>query len=159
MPKYAEKTEVSVEKSQEELRHILRNHGASQIGVFENFGKGHYGVFFRITESDIPLAVKLLVPAPDESEFAFTPTGKERSKETVQKAMDQEMKRKWHVLILLVKAKFETIDQGISTVKREFLSDIVLPDGRTVEQFLIPQIEHSYEKGSLPKLLSWMDEA
>ena len=56
-------------------------------------------------------------------------------------------------LYLIVKAKMEAVEAGISTVEREFLYDIVLPDGRTAGEWLAPQIEAAYNSGDMPALL------
>lgn len=42
---------------------------------------------------------------------------------------------------------------GISTIEREFFYDIVLPDGKTVGEFMAPQIETAYKTGEMPPLL------
>lgn len=56
------------------------------------------------------------------------------------------------------KAKFEAIETGISTIEREFLADLLLPDGRSIEQFIIPQLQRAYERGGMPRLLLWVEE-
>jgi len=51
------------------------------------------------------------------------------------------------------KAKLEAVEAGISVFDEEFLAHIVLPDGRTVGQFMTPQIEEVYAHGRMPTLL------
>ncbi|MBT9828162.1 hypothetical protein GPL19_19805 [Enterocloster bolteae] len=46
---------------------------------------------------------------------------------------------------------------GISTVEREFLYDIVLPDGRTAGEWIAPQIEMSYQTGQMPAMLPMLE--
>ena len=53
----------------------------------------------------------------------------------------------------MVKAKLEAVEAGISIFEREFFSDIVLPDGRTVGEYVLPQVEESYRSGLMPPLL------
>ncbi|WP_136678647.1 hypothetical protein [Neptunomonas sp. XY-337] len=42
---------------------------------------------------------------------------------------------------------------GIAIFEDEFMANIVLPNGATVSQFMLPQIKEAYEKGSMPKML------
>ena len=46
-----------------------------------------------------------------------------------------------------------SIALGLSTVEREFLADVYLPDGRTVHQALQDGLSEMYKSGTLPPLL------
>lgn len=61
-------------------------------------------------------------------------------------------------LYLIVKAKLEAVEAGISTVEREFFYDIVLPDGRTAGEWMAPQIEAAYQTGQMPAMLPMFGE-
>ena len=63
------------------------------------------------------------------------------------------MRQRWRALVLIVKAKLEAIEAGISTLEREFLADIIMPNNQTVGQWLAPQIEQVYLTGKMPPLL------
>jgi hypothetical protein len=39
------------------------------------------------------------------------------------------------------------------TIKDEFLAYTVMPDGRTVSEWLQPQLENAYQSGNMPPLL------
>jgi hypothetical protein len=56
-------------------------------------------------------------------------------------------------MVLLVKAKLELVALGMSSVEREFLADLMLPDGRRVHQAIESDIVASYLTGKLPPLL------
>jgi hypothetical protein len=45
------------------------------------------------------------------------------------------------------------VDDGISTIEREFLADIMTPNGETVGDRLIPQIEEISRGRMLPALI------
>ena len=47
---------------------------------------------------------------------------------------------------------------GISTIEREFLSNIVLPDGQTVGEWMAPQLETAYTQGNMPALLPMLED-
>ena len=76
-----------------------------------------------------------------------------RTEQQAYAAWEQACRSRWRALYLIIKAKLEAIEAGISTVEREFFYDVVLPDGRTAGEFLAPQIEAAYETGEMPPLL------
>lgn len=77
----------------------------------------------------------------------------ERKRDWLQKRAEQGARSAWRRLLLVVRAKLEIIADGGSTFEREFLADILLPDGRTVHKALAEQLERSYLDGGMPKLL------
>jgi hypothetical protein len=54
---------------------------------------------------------------------------------------------------LLIKAKLEAVESEISTVETEFMTWMVLPNGETVGQWMMPQLEAIYQSGKMPPLL------
>jgi len=58
---------------------------------------------------------------------------------------------------LVIKAKLEAVETGITTFQDEFLAHIMLPDGSTVSEFVGPQLEIAYENGEMPRLLPWTE--
>ena len=56
-------------------------------------------------------------------------------------------------LALTIKAKLEAVECGITIFDEEFLAHIVLPNGRTMGELYVPQIEHVYETKEMPPLL------
>ena len=54
---------------------------------------------------------------------------------------------------MIIKAKLEAVESGISTVEREFFYDVVLPDGKTIGEWMAPQLEEAYRTGSMPPML------
>ncbi len=61
--------------------------------------------------------------------------------------------QRWRAFNLVVKAKLEAIESGISTLEDEFMAFIQLPSGETVGQWMQPQIEAAYRTGTMPPLL------
>ncbi len=61
---------------------------------------------------------------------------------------------RWIILLaLVIKAKLEAVETGITMFDEEFLAHIVLPNGNTVGQFMLPQVESTYNSGAMPPLL------
>lgn len=151
MSRYANNTSVPVAKSKAEIEQTLRRYGASG--------------FMSAWQDDPPMAmvgftidgrmVKMQVPVPpqDAEEFTLTETGRERNENQAYKAWEQACRQRWRALALIVKAKLEAVECGISTIEREFLADIVMHDGQTFGQWAEPQLEAMYDSGKMPPLL------
>jgi hypothetical protein len=148
--RYARTTTVSVAQSRAELETVLERYGADQFAYSTEAGMAQVG--FRIRG----LYVRLRVPMPlkDAREFALTPTGRIASEGARLDAWEQACRQRWRALVLVVKAKLEAAEVGISTLEREFLADTLLPDGRTVADAIVPQIADSYLTGKMPPLLA-----
>jgi hypothetical protein len=56
-------------------------------------------------------------------------------------------------VVLVCKAKLEIIASGGSTFEREFLADMLLADGSSVADAMLPRIEKMYEDGAMPNLM------
>lgn len=63
---------------------------------------------------------------------------------------DQRRRAIWRAIGLVVKAKIEAVAQGITTVEQEWLAHVVLPNGRTVGDWVEPQLQVAYDEGRMP---------
>ena len=150
MTRYAEKTSVASDRSRAEIEKTLVRYGADQFMYGWQEDKAIVG--FRMTGRNI----KFILPMPDRSarEFTHTPNkGQRRSEDAVAQAFEQAIRQRWRALSLVIKAKLEAVETGITEFDDEFMAHIVLPDGQTVGQFMRPQIESAYETGDMPPLL------
>lgn len=153
---YAEGTSVPIEKSKAEVEQLLRKAGASQFTTGWDEDARLSRVLCRLGEFYIRFDVKV----PNPTDYAQVPVPnsrpprtRDRTHEELRKVLDAEERRRWRALVLIVKAKLEMIEQGMSTVEREFLADIMLPDGGTVGDRLGKQLIESYRTGNMPRLL------
>ena len=144
---YERDTNVSVNRTREEIIATLERYGADAFGYAQDGNQ--QVVFFRMEGR----RVRLLVEMPDPEEFALTPTGIKRAPEAQRRQWEQACRQRWRAMLLLIKAKLEGVALGITTVEEEFLAHIYLPDGRTVGEFMRPQIEESYSTGRMPPML------
>lgn len=152
MTRYAENTSVSVEGSKAEIERLLQRYGADQF--ISGWDQKKAYILFRMADRQ----VKFELPLPDKNDPEFTCTPSRRQKRSESKAFEaweQGCRRKWRALALVVKAKLEAVESGITTFQDEFLAHVMLPDGSTVSEFIIPQIEIAYENGEMPRLLTW----
>ncbi len=136
--RYAEGTTVGPERTRLDLEKLLRRFGADQFVAGWDEATGQHAVAFRMANRQIRL--DLPMPDPDDPEFRLTPTGKVRATSTARDAYHQEVRRRWRSLLLVTKAKLTAVADGISTLEREFLADMVVEDGRTVEQVIRPYL-------------------
>ena len=147
---YAEKTSVSVAKTKADIEEMVQRYGADQ------FVSGYKADTAVIGFSMAGRQIKFILPLPDKQarEYWYTPgRGQRRTEEAAYTAWEQACRSRWRALYLIVKAKLEAVGAGLSTVEREFLYDIVLPDGRTAGEWMAPQIEAAYETGQMPPML------
>ena len=51
---------------------------------------------------------------------------------------EQACRQRCRALLLIIRAKLEAVESGMTTLESEFLANILLPDGGTVGQWLSP---------------------
>lgn len=147
MPKYATQTTVSSEMSRLEIEKLLIKYGATNFVYATANGKALIG--FSMNGKN----VKFVLAMPMMEDFRLTPTGRIRTDNSKMEAYEQACRQRWRALKLVIQAKLEAVECGISVFEDEFLANIVLPDGRTVSEHVTPQIESAYQTGSVPALL------
>jgi hypothetical protein len=154
MAKYAKDTEVSVLKSRAEIEGLITRYGATST-AFMN-GPGRAMIAFEAKGRRILFEL----PLPDQNDRKFThvilgrsntPTA--RSPEKAAAAWEQACRQRWRALALVIKAKLEAVETGISQFEDEFMANIVMPDGQTVSSHVRPKIAAAYESGNMVPLL------
>lgn len=143
---YAEKTTVSVSKTKTDIEHVLKKYGADQFAYATKENQAM--VAFNMRNRQIRFVIS--IPAFDS--FRKTPAGKIRTENQQEAAYDQSERQKWRALLLVIKAKLEAIESGISEFEKEFMANIVLPNGQTVSDAVLPQVEQAYITGNVPTL-------
>ena len=151
MGKYAANTSVSSELSRLEIEKTLIRYGADNFAYATSAGKALIG--FTMYERQI----KFILPLPDKNDFRLTPTGRTRTENSQYEAWEQACRQRWRALNLVIKAKLEAVECGISVFEDEFMSNIVLPGGQTVGDFMKPQIAQAYISGEIPKMLPMLE--
>jgi hypothetical protein len=66
---------------------------------------------------------------------------------------EQKVRTRWRMFVLLVRARLETVANGVQTLEEAFLPDVVTESGQTVAEVLRPQLEVAHATGVLPVLL------
>jgi hypothetical protein len=153
---YAAGTTVSVEKSKAELDALLGKHGASSRGIVVDDDRGLALVAFQLKG----LRYRMEVPMPKPDAFVRPETvprnwngmSAAQREDWARRAWDQAMRERWRAVVLLVKAKLELVRIGISTVEKEFLADLLLPNGETVNIAIARQLQEALASGTMPML-------
>lgn len=146
---YAEKTSVSPEKSQAEIQQVLRRYGATRFGVMEDADKAY--VMFEFKGLMIQMDVAL--PSKTDKRYQNTAIGRPRSANQQLQEFEQDVRQKWRALLLAIKAKLEAVQSGISTIEKEFLAFVMMPDGKRLFEHIEPRLTEMVADGKMPKLL------
>ena len=150
--RYAARTEVSADKSKSEIERILRRYGATKFVYGWDDETALALVSFRMTGRDIRMIVPM--PDPNDPAFRYSTSGRARtSQDAIIAAWEQATRQRWRAVVLIIKAKLEAVEAGISTLDREFLADTLLPNGQTAGEWLQPQITAAYATGRMPATL------
>jgi hypothetical protein len=148
---YAEGTAVPAEKSRAEIEKLLRKQGAVK------FASGWDGDRAMISFQLVARTVRIVLSFPPANDKRFTHRpGSSYLRRTPAQAMaahEGEVRRRWRALLLVLKAKLESVASGIATLEEEFMPWVVLPDGRTVGELMHPEIARAYETGQMPSFL------
>lgn len=150
MSTFARDTQVGPDRSRAEIERTLERYGAD--GFMYGWDQERAVVGFKVAGRQVRIALTL--PGRDDPAFKRTPrTRQMRSPEAARAAWEQAVRQRWRALALVVKAKLEAVEAGISSFDEEFLAWLVLPGGATVAETALPAIEEAYRTGKLPALI------
>lgn len=134
--RYAQNTEVSIDRSEAEIKKLLMRYGAWEIVSAWREDVAVIGFRFH----NVAIKFRLVLPAKTDPEFCETPTGKTRCSETALQAWERACRQRWRALKLIIQAKMEAVESRITTFEDEFLANIVIADGSTVGDAIIPRL-------------------
>ncbi len=144
--KYAANTSVSSDKSKAGIEKTLQRYGAT--GFMYGWQDSKAVVMFQMNNRHI----KFILQMPDRGskEITHTSKGRIRAENAQEQTYEQSIRQRWRALDLVIKAKLEAVESGIATFEQEFLSNIILPNGQLVGNYMIPQVEKAYQTGNMP---------
>lgn len=138
---FAAQTRVPVDRSQSEIKKILSKYGAS------GFAYGEQGARAIVMFEMASRRIKFVLPMPQPP--------REQPTQAAVKGYEQLCRTRWRCLVLAIKAKLECVESGITSLEQEFMAHIVLPNGQTVGEAVLPQIAQSYNDKKMPPLLGY----
>jgi len=148
--RYAETTSVSSGQSRLDIETILTKHGASAFGYATQDGRAE--IMFDMRGRRIRFAV----PLPDRRDPAFVLTPAKRQRRTAAaaaEAYEQAIRQRWRALHLVIRAKIEAVEAGITTFDDEFMAHIQLPSGERFGDLAAVALDKAYAGDDLPALL------
>lgn len=132
---YAATTEVPVSRSRAEIEALLERHKAKQYGTAVDYELLAARVQFRLHDRIVRFVIKL----PDRQK-------------TSGRKFEQLERQRWRALLLVLKAKLESVESQIETFEHAFLSQIVMPNDQTVGEIITPGIATAYKTGRMLQL-------
>ena len=150
MASYAARTAVPIERTRGEIERCLQRYGAT------GFAYGWEGNMATIGFKAQSRIVRFRLALPDRTSRAITHTesGAKRTETQATTAWEQAQRQRWRALLLVIKAKLEAIESGISSFEDEFMAHIALPSGQTVGEWMGPQLKNAYESSLMPPMLA-----
>lgn len=98
--------------------------------------------------------IRFVLPLPEREQFRRTPNGRRsRDDNATALAWEQGCRQRRRALLLTVKAKLESAESGIEEFDTAFMGQIVMPNGKTMAEIAVPQIEMAYKSGKMPLAL------
>jgi hypothetical protein len=144
--RYAAETSVSPEKSQMEIKATLNRYGADSFA----FAEDQRGAVVMFEAHGRKIRFDLPLPDPAAQEFRYTESGRARTdKAAIRAAYEQAVRQRWRALLLTIKAMLEAVEVGLLSFDQAFLAHIMIRDGGTVGQTLIPKLTEISDQRAL----------
>lgn len=140
---YAQRTKVTVDASASEIEKLLKKAGADKFA--RTWDESGATIMFGLAKRH----VRFHLPLPRVGE-------KLRGSKVplTENQVAQETRRRWRALVIILKAKLEGVNSGITSFEEEFLAYIVVNNGQTMMQWSGQWLREAYENGrNMPPLL------
>lgn len=147
---YAENTTVPVEKSIAEIIALVKRAGAVRVAQYDE--PDRFTIAFDLNERHVRFRVVFptigAVPA-------VRGDGRRRTTTEIIAKLDALVRQRARALLLVIKAKLESVESEVETFEEAFLANIMLADGATVYERIAQPIALEYAAGTpRPMLLS-----
>jgi hypothetical protein len=145
---YADRTEISVDRSITEIIALVRKSGAERIAQAQMPDQLAIQCFLggRMLRFSVRLQTLEQMPKHDGGNRTLTDTARGQR-------LAQAHRQRARALLLVIKAKLESVESGVETFDEAFLANVVMPDGKTIAELTTPAIERAYIEGKQPPLL------
>lgn len=134
---YAEGTSVDSVKSRMEIERMLQKVGCSHVGVMHEPG------FAAVTFRKGSAVVQMRIGLPTAKDAPRRGIGWDsRAAARAESWAEQAGRERWRQLLLVLKAKFTALEQGIETFEETFLAHLVL-GGAPLRDKLLPAVREA----------------
>lgn len=145
---YAADTTVPLERSIAEIVTMLRKAGAESIGQMQE--RDSFVIVFALADRRMKFKVPLVT--------GYCGPSVARNGRTIDAVarIEQQNRQKGRALLLVIKAKLESVESHVETFEQAFLANIMLAGGQTVYEQVAEPIAREYQSGraSGPLLLT-----
>jgi hypothetical protein len=117
-----------------DLRTVTKRYGVTEFGVFDS--EASAGVAFTFKG----FRIKIALPLPSPDEFRRNSTGAMMGAVQAKEVYQRVIRQRWRALVLVVTAKLEAVESGIETVEQAFMPYLVMSNGQTMGEMVMPQI-------------------
>jgi hypothetical protein len=140
---YGKATEVPFERSISEIVGLLENAGADQIGQMSS----RTGFVIQFTMADRHVRFKVTFPTPEELGDLTGP------RQDPKRVEQQWRRQRGRALLLVIKAKLESIESEVENFEEAFLANVVLANGETLYECMREPIAIEYKTGAVQPTL------
>lgn len=146
---YAETTKVAVEKSVAEIVSLVRANAGSQIAQLDDDDR--YVIAFTLGGRQ----VRFVVTFDPVSAKRFERDGRGTTRTAAQRRdhWEQHRRQRMRAMLLVIRAKFESVQSQVETFEQAFLANVVMADGRTVHEHIAEPIALQYQSGDVAPLM------
>jgi hypothetical protein len=141
---YAENTKVPLEQSIAEIITMIRKAGAESVGQMHE--RDRFVIVFALGDRRMKFQVPLITTWDGPTRGG---NGREID---VRAKIEQANRQKGRALMLVIKAKLESVESGVETFEEAFLANIMLADGATVYERMAEPIAIEYKSGRVQPL-------
>ena len=131
-----ETTEVAVSKSQDAIRKLIYAHKGTGVMLISKPPAEGFEAFVEIEETPYHIRIMAKCKTVKKQDKNW----RTRSESTMIALIDQENRRVWRVLYWHLKAMFEAADAGVIDVRNIIMPYVVLRDGLTLADHIIPKM-------------------
>ena len=151
MSGYASGTTVSATKTQGEIMGLLGSRGVVKIATM------HEPRLFSLAfeYNSVGYRIALVLPDPSDPRFTQYMRGSvlfERTDAEKAKRYEDEVNRKWRAFGMVIKSKIVAMEEGISTMEKEFIGDVILAGGRTLSETYSKELPSLAKSGQVSAL-------
>jgi hypothetical protein len=96
--------------------------------------------------------IRFVLPRPNPKDPKFT---KDKhgftiwNQARINSLIEQADRQRWRALYIVIRAKIEAVEAGIAVFEQEFLAFVVLPNGLTIGDSLVPLLKEGRELPAL----------
>ena len=145
---YAATTNIAVEKTVAALVAMIRKAGGAQIAQLDDHER--FVLAFTMEERQVRFTVAF--DPPSHERFAKKRVNQHSSSPATNnqriEASEQHRRQRMRALLLVVKAKFESVESEVETFEEAFLANVVTADGATLYERIREPLALEYKTGA-----------